>query len=54
MSIPAGLTCAACEQPFARALARRTPVGYVHARPCPVALTEGRWVTTRGIARWVA
>lgn len=54
--IPPGLTCAACRDPFARALARRTREGYVHATPCqaPAELTAGRWVNVRGISRWVA
>lgn len=59
MTIPPGLTCAVCQQPFARALARRTPAGYQHAAPCPEvesppALTDGQWVNRGGVRRWEA
>lgn len=55
LPIPPGLLCAACTLGFAGDLARRTPVGWVHATPCvsPTALTEGRWVNRGGVRKWV-
>ena len=55
LPVPPGLCCAACRDPFAGALARRTPDGYVHARPCrsPEVLDRGHWITVRGVSRWV-
>jgi len=54
--IPAGLLCATCALPFNRAYARRTHIGYVHARPCasPVVLNGGQWVNKGGVMRWEA
>lgn len=54
--ISAGLTCATCALPFRGAYARRTHIGYVHARPCasPSALTAGQWVNHGGVMRWEA
>lgn len=57
MTIPPGLTCATCEDPFGGRLARRTRQGYVHAGRCPIysptELTAGRWVTIAGDARYI-
>lgn len=53
--IPPGLTCAACYLAFGGQLARRTVIGYVHARTCTSAdvLTGGAWVVRGGTARWI-
>lgn len=53
---PPGLTCAACQQPFRRALARRTRNGFVHAADCvsPQILSEGRWINRGGVQVWEA
>ena len=56
MSVPPGLLCARCLLGFGRTLARRTPAGWVHTRPCdsPAVLDGGRWVSRGGVARWEA
>lgn len=54
--IPPGLTCASCHGEFLGRLARRTRRGYVHAGRCPIASPvelTGRWVTVRGVARYI-
>ena len=54
--VPPGLTCAACGDPFAGEVVRRTPAGMVHAVSCgsPDVLDAGRWVLIRGVRRWIA
>ena len=52
--VPPGLTCAACGDPFAGEVVRRTPRGLIHPYTCasPDALSDGRWVMRSGIRRW--
>lgn len=54
MTIPPGLTCAACRLPFAGCIARRTPNGFVHAASCAsrTNLTGGVWVQRHGVMVW--